>query len=554
VALVLLWLVATCLNVTKPFHVDDAFYVAEARWIAAHPDRPTSGLVFWEGDGPVPFHRVGNHSPLVPAVQAAVIAATGEEPLSLHLLTSVFAAIVVLLAHALARRHAPEHALAVTALLVLSPAFVAEQNVMLDIPLLACWLAFFVALEDARPRGLLASAAALALGLLVKLSSIVLVVVLVLAIVERRRARQLTVAHATLALAVPVGALGLWALASHAETGEIAFVARSADALGPGLARPWLESVGVGLGRAGLFVIVLGGVAPAALVAVPAHLARRSPRALGLVAIATLALVIVGRTLVLEVARAHQLDALADEPLVHSILRVVDLVLGACLVALAAIRARHGDRTDRRLGLWLALGALACVGLAPFVAARHVLLVLPPLWLLLARHGLLGDRQSWPRDTWTREPTVRASIALAALIGLATAVADHRLASVYAEHAPLLAASAREERGAAARLYFVGHWGWQEHAEHAGLAPYVPGQTELRAGDVVIEPLGVHAPRLAPDDRARLSLHHVVEVPAGALDALRTMIDREGLYVSWHGLPWTVRAGPVERFVVQVVR
>lgn len=546
-ALVLLWLVATCLNVTKPFHVDDAFYVAEARWIAAHPDRPTSGLVFWEGDGPVPFHRVGNHSPLVPAVQAAVIAATGEEPISLHVLTSVFTALVVLLAHALARRHAPEHALAVTALLVLSPAFVAEQNVMLDVPLLACWLAFFVALEDARPRGLVASAAALALGLLVKLSSIVLVVVLVLAIVERRRARQITVAHATLTLALPVGALGLWALTSHAETGEVAFLSRSVDALGPSLARPWLESVGVGLGRAGLFVIVLGGVAPAALVAVPAHLARRSPRALGLVAIATLVLVIVGRTLVLEVARTQQLDALADEPLVHSILRAVDLVLGACLVTLAAIRVRHGDATDRRLGLWLALGALACVALAPFVAARHALLVLPPLWLLLARHGLLGDPSA-------REPTVRASLALAALIGLASAVADHRLASVYAEHAPRLAARAREDAGAEARLYFVGHWGWQEHAARAGLAPYVPGQTELRTGDVLIEPLGVHAQRIEPGDRARLSLHRVVEVPAGALDAVRTTTDREGLYVSWHGLPWTLGAGPLDRFVVHLVR
>ena len=548
-ALVLLWLVATCLNLTKPFHVDDAFYVAEARWIAAHPDRPTSGLVFWEGDRPEPFHRIGNHSPLVPAVQAAVIAATGEEPLSLHLLTSLFTALVVLLAHALARRHAPEHALAVTALIVLSPAFVAEQNVMLDVPLLAGWLAFFTALEDPRPRGLLAAAAALSLALLVKLSSIVLVVVLLLAVVARLREAQLTRPLAALALALPASALGLWALASHAETGEIAFLARSAEVLGPSLSRPWLESAGVSAGRAGLFVIVLGGVTPAALVIVPRHLARIGPHALALAGIATLALVIAARTLVLDVARAHGLDALADEPLAHSVLRAADLVLGASVLVIAAMRARQGDATDRRLGLWLALGALGCVGLAPFVAARHVLLVLPPLWLLLARHGGLGALEGR-----RSEALVLASIAVTAVVGVGAALADHRIASVYAARASELALGARADAGPNAHVYFVGHWGWQEHAVRAGLEPYVPAETVLVAGDVLIEPLGVHAQRIEPTDRARLEVAHVIEHRGGALDLVRTMADREGLYVSWYGLPWTLRSGPLERFVVHVVR
>jgi hypothetical protein len=72
-------------------------------------------------------------------------------------------------------------------------------------------------------------------------------------------------------------------------------------------------------------------------------------------------------------------------------------------------------------------------------------------------------------------------------------------------------------------------------------------------GDVIVEPEGVHAQRILAVDRARLEVLDAIEVDAGPLDLVRTLVDREGLYVSWLGLPWSLRDDPVERFVVHRV-
>ena len=543
-----LWLLATALNVAKPYHVDDTFYLEQARWIAAHPDRPTSGLVFWEGEAPAPFHRVGNHAPLVPALQAMVIATCGDSSIALHLLTSFFTAIAILLLHTLAKRHAPRPddetvPLVVTTLVILSPAFVAEQNVMLDVPLFCAWLAFFVALDQApRPLAFVAAGAALALALLVKLGSIVLLVALAIEGARAWRARSISASVLGLSLSIPIGALGLWALASLEEVGEISFLSRGLDALSPTVDRSILETAGIGLGRAGLFVIVLGGVAPALGVLLPVHLRRaHGPRTLALACGAIVVLSIVARFAVSAVARAHDLDALANEPLAHAVLRVIDLALGAGMLVLALSRARAGDAIDRRLALWLGLGACAAIDLAPFLAARHVLLVLAPAWLLLARAELLVL------------PRVRtAALVLGAAIGIAAAIADHHVATVYAEQAPRLHDQARRV-APTGRVYTVGHWGWQEHARAAGLDTYLPGTTALAIGDVIVEPQGLHAQRILEADRARLEVLDTIEVHAGPLDLVRTVVDREGLYVSWLGLPWSLRTDPVERFVVHSV-
>ncbi len=547
--LVALWLLATALNVGKPYHVDDTFYLEQARWIAAHPDRPTSGLVFWEGAAPLPFHRVGNHAPLVPALQALVIAGFGDSSIALHLLTSVFTAIAILLTHALAKRHAPRpddevQPLVITALVIVSPAFLAEQNVMLDVPLLCAWLAFFVALDHApRPSAFVAAGAALALALLVKLGSIVLLVALVIEAGRAWRARSISASVLVLSLAIPIGALALWALASLEEVGEIAFLSRALDVVGPTTQRSILENAGIGLGRSGLFVIVLGGIAPALLVFLPAHLARLGDRRLAMTAITVaVVLLVVARTLVPVVARANHLDALANEPIAHSVLRVIDLSLGVGMLAIAWSRARGGDDVDRRLALWLALGAFAAIGLTPFLAARHVLLVLVPAWLLLARADVLA----LPRAR-------HGALALAVAVGVGAAIADHRIAGVYADRAPRLYDQSRA-LSPTGRVYTVGHWGWQEHARAAGFETYVPGHTVLAVGDLLVEPLGLHAQRITDEDRARLEPARIIDVEAGPLDLVRTVVDREGLYVSWLGLPWSLRTDPLERFVIHHVR
>lgn len=551
VVLVALWVLATALNAAKPYHVDDTFYLEQARWIAAHPTQPTSGLVFWESAAPEPLHRVGNHSPLVPGLQALVIAGVGDTPLSLHLFQAALMAIAIALLHALALRHAPRHALTVTVLVVVSPAVLAEQNIMLDVPLLVAWLACFWALDhpDA-PRALLGAGVAVSLALLVKLSSLVLCVVLVEEGARALRAGRLTRAQLIASIALPLGTLVLWGLASGCEVGEVAFFSRTRELFAPTAARPMLETLGIALGRSALFAVVLGAVMPAAVVLLPAWCMVPARRPLlAAFALAFVLLLGLARTVVLALADTLGLAPLANEPFAHSCLRVIDLLLGLAALVLALGAVRDGSAADRRLGLWCALAAFAAVALAPFLAARHTALLLPPLWMLLARRGLLDAAGAR-----------RVAVSVALGLGVAVAIADHRLASVYRDAAgPLrdraerlgveaLAVAAVEPEPA--RVLYVGHWGWQEHARAAGLEAYVPGRTRLAVGEVLIEPLGVHAQPIAPADRDRLVLRETVVIEAGLLDLFRTSVDREGLYVSWYGLPWSLRTEPVERFLL----
>lgn len=536
-ALVALWAIATALNVGKPYHIDDTYYLEQARWIAEHPGTPTSGLVYWEGDRPEPFHRAGNHPFLVPAIMALVIRAAGESPLALHLLTAAFSAIAIALVHVLSRRWAPERALTVTSLFALGPAFLAEQNVMLDVPLVAAWLAFFVALEDAsRPWHLWSAAAVAALALLIKLTSVALLVVLALGAVHAVRARGLGPRTVALPFVVPLAALGAWCGWGVIEHGEVPLLASAAraGAFDVGAAAPGalLTTAGLIAGRAALLVVVLGAVVPGLALLSAGHLA---PRARLAALVAAVLLFVVGRTLVLGIAEREGLDALLHEPAQHTALRALFFVGGLAVLAALWRRARVGDPTDRRLAAWIAAGALVSVLVAPFIASRHVLLILPPVLVLAARAGLLDRRAP-------------LALALTGVLGVCAAVADHRIATVYAEAPRRVRDRAHQLGGPGATTYFVGHWGWQHHATEAGLLAYVPDVTHLRAGDVVVEPEGVHAQRITRRDRARLELVALDVVAAGPLDLVRTVVDREGLYCSWLGLPWSLRTEPLERF------
>jgi hypothetical protein len=533
-ALAGLWAVATALGVTKPFHVDDAYYVAQAEWIAEHPTRPTSGEIFWDTDQPAPFHATGNSPVLVPFLLAAVIRAVGPSEVALHLVIAMFSGLAIVLFHELARRLAAPHALTLTALLVLSPAFVAEQNVMLDIPLLASWLAFFVAFGDGASSTRWWRAAAIAaVALLIKLTSVALVLFLVAEAVRTRRWARLST------LALPVGALVAWSTWNVLEHGSAQVLARplahgalevATGRLGVGA----LAGLGVLAGRAALWVVVLGGVLTGPLLLLP----RLGAPALGrraLVGGAALALLFpAGRWLVAE-SSALGAPQLAGEPWPHTLLRGVFFVGAALLLLACAERLREGGDEDARLGLWLAAGSLVVVVVAPFVAARHALLVVPPVLLLVGRAApaTLGGHG-------------RAAVALAALVGLGAAVADHRIATVYRDApARLLAGSGPHQRA-----YFVGHWGWQRYATAAGLIPYVPGRTRLAEGDILVVPRGVHAQPILPEDRALLEPLREDVVPAGPLDLFRTLVDGEGLYCSWVGLPWSLRTDEVARFTV----
>ncbi len=477
--LVLIFLAVTAANLAKPFHIDDAAHLEIARWIAENPFNPMSGTLNWAGIDE-PIHRA-NQPHLYFYLLAGWGVLFGFAEIPLHLMQALFALAAILLFHRLATRIAPPHALALTALLALGPAFLVGQNLMVDVPLLALWLAFFLCLTDvdaaSQTRRFLGAAAFCAAACLVKYSSLVLLVVLAAGIVLEGRWRQ------AWALLVPVGVLAAWSAFNIADYGSIHLFDRPADH----------DRVSRLYDVAMAWLATLGGVLPLGVLAAAVWLGRlRVPTLLVFGAAGAALLALAGLVLAGQVA-----DIQSDVMLARAFKVNGGLAALAVAVALAgramevarirgvgdlsALLARREVLIDAYLLLWMVGTSAFYLLFSPFVATRHVLLVLPAILLLL------GSR--W-RDATAGRAFAQAA-AFAAVLSACLAVSDWRFAGFYRDQAAAVADSLPE----GSRAFASGHWGFQWYAAQAGM-PQVDVRGEaLRPGDLLVVATGVdHQP------------------------------------------------------------
>ena len=147
--------------------------------------------------------------------------APGHVELALHVVWLLFSGLAIALFYGLAHKVEVPRPLTWTAIFCLGPAFVPSQNLMVDVPLVALWLAFFYALiAHDTWGGLLAAAFLAAAACLAKYSSLVLIPILGLAIARSQRTRALTL------LLIPFGVLAAWSLFNWWDYGEIHILER----------------------------------------------------------------------------------------------------------------------------------------------------------------------------------------------------------------------------------------------------------------------------------------------------------------------------------------
>jgi hypothetical protein len=539
-ALLAMWAAVALFELTKAVHIDDTAYLEIARAILANPWHPMSGLVNW-GDTAAAIHAVNQPHLLFYLMAAVMKVAPAHLELALHVVWWLFSGLTIALFHRLARELDLPRPLTWTAIFCLGPAFIPSQNLMVDVPLVGLWLAFFYTLIAFDGWGsLLAAAVLVATACLVKYPSLILVPILGLVIARSRRPRALTL------LLIPFGALAAWSLFNWWDYGGIHILERPiATGAVPGL----LRRLGVIGARAGLWLVALGAVSPFAPVFLGPLTRSRGGRTLvrATVAIAVAASAI-GRL------------ALHGEPVVQSVLRGLFFANGLLVAALTA-RAL-ADATQRRapetgrpppnwlLAVWAVGAALFIVVLSPFIAVRHVLLALPAVLLLIARGP----------DALDLSPRGWALISgVTALLGVALGASDARLAEVYRREAPELAA--RFCHGGA-RCVAVGHWGWQWYAEQAGFEIYDRARTNLRPGDRVFISNLVGQEPLAPSDAARLRPLAQIEIPATAATWVRSIATEKsgaqgnrsgGFYYFWTSVPWTITGRPLDGFAIYEV-
>lgn len=513
---------ALCLLVPflwKPFHVDDAFWLAVASRISAAPLAPYDFAFNWSGI-PLPIWRTNLHPPLHGYLVAAARALLGETELGLHLAMLPRAVFAAFCAGAAARRLSKSPALAAL-LSVAAPAFVVgATNAMHDLTHYAFWIAAVAAgVESAQTAPARRNAWAAAAGVCAAAASLTtylgLALTPLLAAYWFAKRRRWTTE--TLWLLLPLAAVWLWGRYSLAHAGFFHPFAAGGYAAPPG------AGLAPKLPVAAAF---FGGAMIWPLACLP--LLWFAPRKAAAIAGAVFALLWLWIG-----ARGGPLWAV--------------LAAAGCAAATLAVLGAREPREEFPevlfCALWLGGIAVYAVGLNWSINARSLLPASLPLALLTLR----WTESLPPRDERFAKKLLAAGAALAAACSLWLCAADQGIARAQRDAAEREGAS-RVARGE--RVRFVGHWGFQTYMELAGATAYDYSKPELAPGETVVVSLNNSGARPLPVPTRRESITPIPN-PWG-IATMSPEDGKAGFYSSLFGAtPFAL--GPGQLFDVIVV-
>ena len=259
---------------------------------------------------------------------------------------------------------------------------------------------------------------------------------------------------------------------------------------------------------------------------------------LALGAIAPFSVLVLRRRLPIMIAVVSGAFSLLKTP----ILGAIFMLNGVALVYFMGetfFNSAKRDSDDRVLGLWFFAAMSFIVIFTPFIAVRHVLLALPPLVLWLAKY-CSGQVFNW-RHTLT--------FLLTLFLGVTIGVSDFKFAALYPAQVEAIAQAV----GRGARVWYVGHWGWQYYAARAHWQQYESGKSQLASGDYLVQPRLVSGQPISDSDAKQLKVTQEWDVPASLTTRIRSMNLEPfgGLYVSnLRALPWCFSQAPLEHFTL----
>lgn len=523
IAILLFVLLGPFLN--KAFHVDDPVFLVVAKHLQSHPLAPYDLEYNWFGD-PQSMWFVQQNPPLVSYLLAPLTWKGHQVEWIAHSAFGLLAYVLLLAAHAIARRFT-QHPLVVVMAFAVTPLFVVSATtVMADIPLLCFWMLALAATLRAADSGRthwlwLGCLAATAAGFCKYFGIAVVPLILFTWIV---RARQFS--WNCVAFLLPIAALFLWGEWTRAQSG-------TNHILG---AAQYGQSVGLIAGpvfqRFSDALAFLGGGTLVALAAIPSlrRRGRRSGVALGLLSLLAVAL------------------GMQDLGSLDTVFWSIMVVTGSILVfgALAVPKGRWSS-AELICSAWL-LGTLAFAIFVNWtVSARTVLPALFPALLLVCRHaehlGAMASTSRW---------LTRSAIA-AALLSWICAFSDMEHANAgrhfAREQLPPIIAKARKETPRDPSVHFIGHWGIQHYLEEAGYRHMRLSGHSVTTGDLFI--IAENASGIVPPD---FSYSQVLDLKINSKNPIRIMNtwSRGGFYSTVFGrAPWAFSNGhPIDRIHV----
>lgn len=533
------WIFAAALPVvclapflTKAFHIDDTVYIWVARQILVHPLDFFGFKACWY-DTANDMFDINKNPPGISYFIALFIRIFGEREVPLHMAFMLPAIAVSVGTYALARRHCEYPALAVAAA-VLGPGFItSSSNLMSDTGMLAFYVWAVVLWERYldRPtisRGI-AAGLCIALSALTKYYAISLIPLLGVYTVLRKPRE----AWRCCVLLFPIALLALYELYTRKLYGKGMFTEAGAFASAYG------ERGSIGM-RSLIAFGFFGGCFPGILFL---GAAMKRWWLLGIALAATvLAVVLLFMT---GIATAERPITLGNGVPWWILTQLTVFAVGGVMLILLMIEdfRKRRDTGSLLLILWI-LGTFAFCAIVNWtVSARNVLPAAPAIGILLARRMAGDGEDAKVRWNWI------GALAFSAAVAFAVTWGDSRMANANREAPRVLA----EQFQGKARVYYVGHWGFQLYMDRQGAQPVDFNVTRVQRGDVIVVPQDNFLITAFEEPFATLSQE--MAIPASSWISTTQQSIGAGFYGTDQGrvLPYALGQVPPETYRVYVV-
>jgi len=507
---VVFWIILTAFNITKAYHIDDTFHLEAAHYIQEHPLTPMSVWINWS-DNPEPMYY-SNQPPLFFYMIALVSSVFGFGEIPLHLLLSVFTFLALFYFQKTTEILLLKNKKTLLALFAFYPAFVVNQNIMLDVPVLALSIATLYYVIKARHTGKIRyyslAAFILGTGLLIKYSILPLVVVLVVEILVSGKYKRF------LALLIPVGMMAAWALWNYEEFGFSHLFSRPAGIIHIKMLWKFMAA----MGATGIFLIsfVYG--------ALPYNSIKRAIYfLLGMFILSALVFYF----------------GMISENLYADIINLVFIIIGGVFFLIMFYLLYYylspGFNEFIKSDMFVVFLFISAMGLfiilfAPFIATRHIMLIVP--FVLFFGSHLIDKAGNF------NKLAIGVSIVFMVLFG----VSDWVYADYYREMAAV------KDYPVKGKVWTAGHWGWQWYAVQNGMTEYSTNDTTVKIGDYMVYPADVSRPDFSPGLRLKVIDKRWKEA------TLLTFISGNNfasLYNSSLNVPpWTLSTKPIDTIYV----
>ncbi|NES99978.1 MAG: glycosyltransferase family 39 protein [Sphaerospermopsis sp. SIO1G1] len=472
IVLLLFWLFATIINFNKAYHIDDTVHLETAQWIIKNPLNPMSGMINWD-QNEAPIHNL-NQPHLYFYILAIWGIFFGFSEASTHILQSFFTLICIVLVYLITKIIIPNHRILITGLLTLSPAFIVGQNLMVDIPLLSFFLGFYYCLinpqiESEKKRLILAGVIA-GFACLIKYSALPLLLVMLLYIILKRRFELIWTFF------IPIIILLLWSGFNYFDYGAIHILDRPRREL----------TISIIFDMSRSWLICLGSIIPYSMVWLINI--KKDSKNVNLVfkIFVTLSLIV----LVILISGLY--FNVINEKIVEKYLKLlffsngitISIILLTHFVfeSIKILVMKELNHSIILLYLWLISSAAFIIIFSPFLATRHILLVIVPITLILVNCSGINSSLLWKIT----------AISVTTFLALALGISDRIWANYYRENAVLI----REQLPKKSTIYFTGHWGWQWYAKKNGMQQLESLNPQIKPGDYLVYPQGIHQQRL----------------------------------------------------------